>query len=290
MMSVSGILLAMSIAALFPAAILYLANLFTASKRVRLVAHGTTLAGWILLTAGLIARLTHEGLPSFAGGLQALLIIAWALLLLHLLQALRWDLPGLGAVVTPMALVALFITTALPSQVPPAERSVLASQWMRLHILSIVISMILLILAACCAVLWLAQHHMLKAKRWAGAFRRLPPLELVDGLSYFLAALGFAGLTVGVLTAVVWSVTHPAQPEIQNILTRLAATFSWLLYAFYLWAHTRAKWRGKRAHYILVAGCIAILLTTSFHRWFLSGSATPSGHSSRPTAVSVPRS
>lgn len=262
---------AMSLAALFPASVAYIANVLAPGRRLALVAHGMLLVGWLLLSAALVARMVTDGFPALSSGHQALLAIASALLALHLAQVLWRDLPGMGAVVTPLAMAALFVATAFPRDSSPYRQEVLESQWIYLHVLSIVLSMILLLLAACCAVLWLIQHHLLKAKRWAGAFRRLPPLEVLDNISFFLAAIGFAALSVGVVTAVVWALTHPEQQRVQNIATRLAAILSWVLYAFYLWAHASARWRGKKAQYILVAGCLAIIVTTAVHRWFLPG-------------------
>ncbi len=258
---------AMSLAALFPAAIAYIANVFAPARRLALVAHGMALVAWLLLTAGLVARMIADGFPALSTSFQALLAIAAALLTLHLAQVLWKDLPGFGALVTPLAMAALFVATALP-HAASYHQEVLASHWIYLHVLSIVLSMILLLFAGCCAVLWLIQHHLLKAKRWAGAFRRLPPLEVLDSMSFFLAAVGFAALTVGVVTAVVWAATHPDQQRAQNLLARGAAILSWILYAFYLWAHGNAGWRGKKAQYILVAGCLAMLTTTLLHRWF----------------------
>lgn len=267
-MAFADVAVAMSLAALFPAAIAYIANIFAPARRLALVAHGIALVAWLLLTAGLAARMIADGFPAISTSFQALLAIAAALLTLHLAQVLWKDLPGFGALVTPLAMAALFVATALPHAESSYHQEVLASQWIYLHVLSIVLSMILLLFAACCAVLWLIQHHLLKAKRWAGAFRRLPPLEVLDSMSFFLAAVGFAALTVGVVTAVVWAATHPDQQRAQNLLTRGAAILSWILYAFYLWAHGNAGWRGKKAQYILVAGCLAILITTLLHRWF----------------------
>lgn len=272
-----GVLIGIALAALFAAAVLYIAGIFQPSRRMSLAAHGLTLAAWLLLTLDLVIRLMQDGVPALSTGMQALVAIAALVLLVHLAQALWKDLPAFGAAAVPLALVALFMATALPSPAGSAPDDALASHWLYLHILSIVISMVLLLLAAVCAVLWLLQHNLLKKKRWAGAFRRLPPLELLDGLSYLLAAVGFAALSLGFGTAIIWAATHPESPEISNQLTRATALLSWLLYAFYLWAHTRPGWRGRRAHYILVAGCIAILVTTSFHRFFMGGAGSAEG-------------
>ena len=75
------------------------------------------------------------------------------------------------------------MATALPNREALSQQEMLASHWLYLHVLSIIISLVLLILAAGCAILWLVQHRMLKAKKWSGAFRRFPPLPRRPGPS-----------------------------------------------------------------------------------------------------------
>ena len=127
--AVANMLVAMSLAALFPAAILYVANVFAVNRRMSLAAHGAAFVGWALLTAGLVARVAADGFPALSTGFQALGTIASALLFLHLLQIPWKDLPSLGAVVTPLSLAALFAATVLPGSGPGYPSEVLASQW-----------------------------------------------------------------------------------------------------------------------------------------------------------------
>jgi len=284
-MPLSENMIAMSLAALFIAAIMYLANVFRASSRMALAAHGVTIVGWALLTAGLGTLVAGQQTPALSTGYQALIAVAVVVLAAHIAQVFWKDLPSFGAVALPLALVLLFMATALPNREALSQQEMLASHWLYLHVLSIIISLVLLILAAGCAILWLVQHRMLKAKKWSGAFRRFPPLEQINSLGFLFASLGFAALTIGIITAIVWGLTHPSDTQVQGMLTRMAAGASWVLYAVYMWASSRPSWRGRKAQYLLVLGCAAILLTTTLHRFFIApGPAAPPD--SRPAAHS----
>ncbi len=279
--SLADSLTAAGIALLFVASAAYVANIFRSGRRLPRAAHLTTLAALAFIGAGLALRMTAGG-PPLSTGQQALTAVACAVVAAHLVQAAWKDIPSFGAAAAPLALLLMFMATALPGSATTYSQEMLASHWLKLHVASILVSMALLVLSAGCALLWLAQHSMLKAKRWAGAFRRLPPLEQLASLAFLLATLGFAALTLGVGTAVVWSLTHPGEDEVPGALTRTAAAFSWCLYAFYIWAAGRPAWRGRRAQYLLVFGCLAVLAATSVHRFFVTPHpAAPSPSSSQ---------
>jgi ABC-type uncharacterized transport system permease subunit len=280
-LALADLLTAAGILLLFAASAAYVANIFRSGRRLPKVAHLATLAALALTAGGLIVRIMEDGAPPLSTGQQALTAVACSVLAAHLAQVVWKDIPSFGAAAAPLALLLLFMATALPGSARTYSQELLASHWLTLHVGSILVSMALLVLSAGCALLWLTQHSMLKAKKWAGAFRRLPPLEQLASMAFLLATLGFAALTLGVGTAVVWSLTHPGEGEIPGVLTRTAAALSWCLYAFYIWASGRPAWRGRRAQYLLVFGCLAVLAATSVHRFFvLPHPPEPASHGS----------
>jgi ABC-type uncharacterized transport system permease subunit len=279
-LALADLLTAGGIIALFAASAAYVANIFRSGRRLASAAHVAASAALLLMAGGLAARMMQNEAPPLSTGQQALTAVACTVLAAHLAQAVWRDIPSFGAAAAPLALLLLFMATALPGSARTYSQELLASHWLTLHVASILVSMALLVLSAGCALLWLAQHSLLKAKRWAGAFRRLPPLEQLASLGFLLATLGFAALTLGVGTAVVWSLTHPGQGEMPGVLTRTAAALSWCLYAFYIWASGRPAWRGRKAQYLLVFGCLAVLVATSVHRFFVMPHPAPASHGS----------
>ena len=80
----------------------------------------------------------------------------------------------------------------------------------------------------------------------------------MDDIGQTAAGIGFALLSLGIVTGVVWSsartgtVWHNDPKEIFAVLT-------WLLYLTMI--HYRAQWRGRRAAWAGVAGFCLVLCT-----------------------------
>jgi ABC-type uncharacterized transport system permease subunit len=138
------------------------------------------------------------------------------------------------------------------------------SGWMEIHVLGIVLSMAAFFLAFCCSVFYLVQNKLLKSKKLRGMFRRLPPLELTDALAHHLVALGFPLLTLGIVTAIVGVHSGLLDRGISAAKTTAAAV-TWATYGLYLLSYGALGWRGKRVHYILVVGALAVTLTAALH-------------------------
>lgn len=263
-------LVSSSIAGVFISSIAYVANIFAPRRQLQMLGHAAAAASLLLLSAGLALMLNADRLPLLASGRQVFSFIAWALLAVQVAQALRWNLPGMGAAMAPLALAALFVATALPGRAL-LDSGATGSHWLYLHVISIVVSLVLLLVSGSFASVWLVQDRMLKAKRYPAILRRFPPLEVADNVAFVLASVGFAALSIGVLTATVWVATHPDAVASGSHPVRITAAASWALYAVYLWARSQPTGKGWRANWVLVAGCVALLLTTSLHRFLSPG-------------------
>lgn len=95
---------------------------------------------------------------------------------------------------------------------------------------------------------------------------RLPPLEVLDDLSYRSIAFGFPMLTLAIITGSVWA--HKAwgtywawdPKETWSLIT-------WFIYAAYMHAHNIAGWRGRRAAILAVIGFIGVIITFLGLNW-----------------------
>jgi len=259
---VTSSLLGASLVAYFIASVLYLANLHV--KRRYFAAYGTAAAaaGFALQTARLVLQTLAHATP-FANAPEAIFFLSWAIAASYLVILVWLRLPAVGALAMPLSVVALALVYRFPA---PSGEPLAGDAWLRIHVVAIVSSFALFVLAFCCAVFYLVQNKLLKSKRLRGMFRKLPPLETVDALGHHLAAIGFPLLTLGIVTGVVGVELASLRTQLSGIKLG-AAGVTWAVYGAYLLAHGAAGWRGKRANWILIIGALLVVLTTALHRF-----------------------
>lgn len=255
-------LLGASLVAYFVASALYLANLHIKHRSVAGYASVVAVIGFTLQTIRLIMQVLDKATP-FANAPEAIFFLSWAIAGVYLVILLKFRLPSVGALAMPLSVVALALYYRFP---PPSGEPMANGAWLMIHVVAIIASFALFVLAFCSAVFYLVQNKLLKSKKLRGMFRKLPPLEMVDSLGYHLAALGFPLLTLGIITGVVG--TQVQKLHAHDAGFRLfSAGLAWAVYGAYLLAHGAATWRGKRANWILIVGAVLIILTTALHKF-----------------------
>jgi ABC-type uncharacterized transport system permease subunit len=259
----SSTLLGITLVVYFASAVFYLANLHVKHSRFALLGGILTGVGFVVHTARVI--LVHaSGTTPFETAPEALVLIAWAIVLLYLVILLRYRLPAVGALEMPLAVVCIILAASVARRDFGGE--VLSSGWLKVHVVAIILSMAAFAVAFCCAVLFLVQNKLLKSKKLRGVYRRLPPLETVDSVAHHLVALGFPLLTLGIVTGLVGAESGLLRSGISPIRT-IVSIITWLIYGLYLLSYGTLGTRGRRAHYILVVGAVAVALTTALHRF-----------------------
>jgi ABC-type uncharacterized transport system permease subunit len=249
----------------------YGAHVLVREPRLAIGARIAAVVGVICHTVaiGVHCATTHH--TPFTTPAETLSASAWAIVLAYLALDLFLRQPALGAVVQPIAFLCLFTGAVLhrarvltggsahPAAINP-QRDIDGGM-INLHVIAILFAFGLLVLAFGCAVLYLAQHSMLKKKRSGSLFGKLPPLATIDQLAFGLVAFAFPLLTVGIIAGVIrasggafphgWAV----DPKI------LLSAVTWIVYGVYLGLHVLAHWRGPRANYLLIGGLLIALAT-----------------------------
>ena len=146
----------------------------------------------------------------------------------------------------------------------PAERRPLpeyfSSGWLGVHTTLAFLADASFAIAFCIAMMYIIQERQLKHKNPGGFYRRLPPLDVLDELSYRSIVIGFPLLTLAMITGAIWADSAWGtywgwEPkEIWSLIT-------WLIYASYLHARLVAGWRGRKAAYLAVIGFLIVLFT-----------------------------
>ena len=129
--------------------------------------------------------------------------MAWIGVVVSMLLALKVRLPGLGLVVGPVAFLSVFFASL------GWERSGVSIQdatgtWPHIHILLASGGISLLGIAGLAGLFFLVEHRRLKAKPPRASNVLLPSLEALDRVNVVTTAVGFALLTLGIATGMIW--------------------------------------------------------------------------------------
>lgn len=110
-------------------------------------------------------------------------------------------------------------------------------------------------------VLFLFQENRLKNHRALPSWlRRLPPLEIMDGLHYRALTAGFLLLSLGMMAGAVLS--KKMYGVFFNFDPRQTASLvTWGIYALFLNVRIRAGWRGRRGILLSLIGFLTVALT-----------------------------
>jgi ABC-type uncharacterized transport system permease subunit len=257
--SLSSVLVGLALVAYFISAALYLANLHVRHGHFARYAAVAAVLGFLSqsIRIGIVAA---HGISPFATPFESLVLVSWAVAALYLIILWLYRLPTVGALEMPLAFLCMLLAIAHRNVVSAVK----LSGWMEIHVIGIVISMAALLLAFCCSVLFLVQNKLLKSKKLKGMFRRLPSLELTDSLAHHLVAIGFPLLTLGIITGIVGVHSGLVSRGISSTKI-IAAAVTWATYGLYLLSYGALGWRGKRVHYILIVGALAVTLTAALH-------------------------
>ena len=224
-------------------------------------------AAWVVGAAAIV-HLAYEGLVYGEPGVghahgihQTLSTLSLAVVLGFLYLQRRGALRVVGAFVTPIALLLLFGARFVHTgaEVPARVRGVLLAG----HITANLLGDAALTVAFAASLAYLLQERALKTKQLDGAFRRLPPLDVLEAVGLRCIGLAVPLLTIGVVTGAIWAMRveaggwHLTAGQIVGIVT-------WALFGAVLLLRLLAGWRGRRAAVGTIvgyAGAVLVLLS-----------------------------
>ena len=199
----------------------------------------------LLLHVWLLAdtTVTAEGIQLGVG--NALSMIAGLTVLIYWLSSFHSRMEALHAPLAAIAAVAVFAPLIFPSVNLLANTELLA---FRLHLLIALLAYSLFTIAALhaslMAIVEKRLHHV--GANNASVAANLPPLLTLESLLFRLIAVGFALLTLTLITGVFFSEEIFHKPAEFNHKT-VFALLSWIIYAVLLSGRRLWGWRGKIA-------------------------------------------
>lgn len=196
------------------------------------ILHALTLSDLIPGRAALDLRLT-----------AAISLILWVLCALFLIAVLLRPIENLGALVLPLGGLAVLLAWLWPGRVHLLEQS---DRWFALHLIIAFLAYAFLGLSALQALLLAAQERRLKQHHPGGWLRALPSMQTMEALLFQLIGLGFALLTVTLVTGSLFSERLFGRPFIWNHHVVLSV-LAWFIFAALLVGRRAFGWRGRQA-------------------------------------------
>ena len=226
--------------------------------RAGLLASGVAVIGLVSHAVGMVLLTMQQQRAPFLSLPGSLAFFAWVLMAAYLVVQRGQKISALGAYACAMASAALASSLLMSSagQFPPA----LLSRWSTIHIASSLISYAGLALAFGSSAAYMLQERLLKAKRITSLQKHLPPLDVLDRLSYRMVALSFPMLTLGVIAGALWAQSAWGSywswdpKENWSLVT-------WLVYAAYLHVRVVQGRRGRWANRLLLLGFACVIIT-----------------------------
>lgn len=246
---------------MFAAALCYAVCAFFPARHSVAIAVLTAIA-WMLHGAGLWPDVLAPGALRLGFALM-LSMAMWISVGVYWLENRNLALDGLRMLVLPSAALAAILPAIFPGSVFSLQGKSPLFSW---HIAIAILAYSTLTIAAFHAVLMALQESRLhthsdagKTRWFAAAIDRLPPLLTMERLLFRMIGLGFALLTLTVVSGIVFSEQlfgKPWQWTHKTIFTIL----SWLLFGVLLAGRRWRGWRGKTALRFILTGFATLLL------------------------------
>jgi ABC-type transport system involved in cytochrome c biogenesis permease subunit len=222
----------------------YLIYVIRTEKAIHRIAYGFLLAGFLSHTLELTLLVSQIRQMPVTTLPQTFSLFAWAIVGSYLAFQLKFNIRILGTFVSPLAVVFMLLSSAIPGRVIPNSK-LFKSFWLTLHVATMFIGMAIFALAFCAGIMYLLQERQIKSKSFGLLYRRL---------------FGFPLITIGLISGFVYagavwqSFWHWDPKEILSVVT-------WLIYAVLLHERLAVGWRGRRAAIMAIIGFSVILVT-----------------------------
>ncbi len=255
---------------------LYFAYIFYRSKKFGLIIRGFTIVGLLVHTIGLGLRwyesyqLGYGHIP-LSNMYEALVSMAWCIVLVLILMEQKFKTETMGAFVFPIVSIAMAYASLAPSVQDEIEPLIpaLQSNWLTYHVMTCFLGYAAFAVSFGASIAFLLKKKDAPPSTEEDAVT-LPALDLLDEIVYKGNAVGFLLLGIGIITGAVWanyawgSYWSWDPKETWSLIT-------WLIYAAFLHARLTRGWRGSKTAILSIIGFCGVLFTFLGVNYVLSG-------------------
>ena len=234
--------------------------------RVRLERRGLRITSRICLGAGIVAagallvwhgfsRPTRSWIP-IGDNFDTLVWLAMLLAMFTLYVQRHRTLGALDWFVMPLVIVLLVIAGVLGRTEFHEYHPAVADAWAWVHRVTSYVGAIAFAIAAASGAMYVVASRKLRHKQVVGP--QFGSLERLEHLTMTSVTLGFALLTVGMITGGIKMVADDAHTPVAKIVL---AVVVWLVYAVVLHAPINPSFRGRKVAVLSVVGFVLMLGT-----------------------------
>ncbi|MFA5867236.1 MAG: cytochrome c biogenesis protein CcsA [Actinomycetota bacterium] len=258
----------LAVVATAASALFYIRDFFSTgeSDRWDSLAGNLAVAAFGFLAVSLAVKWLYFGVTEFGIQFSTRSVYALCLLGAYVLAEALYSgrMPKIrvaGTLVMPAVLVLLFYAWAgygIEYTVTPA----LNSAWVIVHVILALLAYGALTVALIAAVLQIVEENRLKnKKRLDKVFRKFPPLETLESLTYKAVSISFIFLSLVIVTGALRANMLPAWQQWWADPKILSAIVTWAVFGTYIAGRVFFGWRGRRASLIVIAGFVIAIFT-----------------------------
>lgn len=251
--------------ALYAAAtVLYGYQVATKRKALTWYATFATGAGFLLHTASIGLRSSATGGTQLTGA-NVLVLMAWALVLVYFLLEHMLKVKTYGALLVPMALVAMLVAQILGVSRSvladlTADQAVLMDSWrVGIHVALIAFAYAGFSIGAAASLFYLTLERQLKARKTTKLFSRLPSLAQTDKVAGGSILWAFPAYSAALLLGVLRAIETDVSLWWADIRVVLAGIL-WLVFLAYQMLRWGHGWQGRRGAYLALAGFVLVVV------------------------------
>jgi cytochrome c-type biogenesis protein CcsB len=251
------------------ATVIYLAYLVKPKQSLGLAGFWLTVAGFLVHLGFTLDRFVEAGHTPITNLHESLSFFSMATVGIFILFERRYKASILGSFVMPLALLILAISATFSAVIPPLNPA-LKSKWLAVHTIMAFLGYAAFAISFGVSVMYLIQSHFLKKRRLGPMFQKLPPLDMLDDISYRCLTFGFPLLTFAIISGAIWAETAWGTywswdpKETWSLIT-------WFIYAALLHGRLTTGWRGRKAAMLSIFGFVIMLFTFLGVNLLLSG-------------------
>nr|YP_009379781.1 cytochrome c biogenesis protein [Callitris rhomboidea]BAX56308.1 cytochrome c biogenesis protein [Callitris rhomboidea] len=216
----------------------------------------------ICITGILVTRSLYSGHLPLSNLYESFMFLSWISSVIHIvIYELRGqDAWWLGAITAPSAMVTHgFATLGLPDKMQQSAMLVpaLQSHWLVMHVSMILCSYATLLCGSLSSIAFLVIMSQINQKIFGKNYRKWILINQLDQLSYRTIGLGFALLTIGILSGAVWA--NEAWGSYWSWDPKETwALITWILFAIYLHTRINRGWNGEKSAIVASLGFILV--------------------------------
>ncbi len=227
-------------------------------KKVAAVALATAVAGFVLQSIYFVLRWTEGGRIPVTNFFEAINALGFGIVIVFLVMELKYRVPALGSFLLPLVIV-LMAPAALMSGSIAELKPILKSGWLGVHTSLAVLGDAAFAFACIVSLMYLLQERQLKHKHLGAIFHRLPPLDVMDTITYRAQTIGWPLFTLGMVTGSIWANSAWGSYWTWDV-KETWSLIVWMIYLVLLHLRTMG-WRGRKMAYLSVAGFVFVLIS-----------------------------